>query len=95
MVARLGGGREPWYLLTDDVIHTAAEAWDVVLAYARRRQIEEVWRYSKSELAFERVRVQCPAARERLLLLVTLAYAFLLHLLHPSFRDLCRRLLRQ
>lgn len=95
VVARLGGGREPWYLLTDEVIRTAAEAWDVVLAYARRWQIEEVFRYSKSELAFESIRVQCPTAREKLLLLVTLAYAFLLHLMHSSFQDLCQRLLRQ
>ena len=53
VVARLGKGREPWYLLTNEPIRTLSDAWAIVLAYARRWQIEEVWRASKSELAFE------------------------------------------
>src|SRR5205085_850907 len=57
VVARLGRGREPWYLLTNEHITTITDAWTVVAAYARRWQIEEVWRYSKSELAFESPRV--------------------------------------
>jgi hypothetical protein len=40
VVARLGKGREPWYLLTADPIRTAEDAWTVVLAYVRRWQIE-------------------------------------------------------
>lgn len=94
VVARLGGGREPWYLLTNDPIHTLADAWAVVLAYARRWQIELVWRASKSELAFESPRVEEWKVREKLLLLATLAYAFLLHLLDPSFDALRDELLR-
>lgn len=57
VVARPGKGHEPWYLLTSDVIHTAEEAWEVALAYARRWQIETTWRYSKSELAMESPRL--------------------------------------
>jgi Transposase DDE domain len=94
VVARLGKGREPWYLLTNEAISTIADAWDVVLAYARRWQIELVWRYSKSELAFESPRVWDWEGRQKLLLLATLAYAFLLHLLDPSFDDLRAWLLR-
>lgn len=94
VVARLGAGREPWYLLTADPIRTLADAWVVVLAYARRWQIEGVWRASKSELAFESPRVKEWEVRQKLLLLATLAYAFLLHLLGPPFADLCAYLLR-
>ena len=32
VVARLGGGREPWYLLSNAPIHSLADAWAVVLA---------------------------------------------------------------
>lgn len=94
VVARLGGGREPWYLLTADPIHTPADAWAVVLAYARRWQIEGAWRVSKSELAFESPRVEDWEVRQKLLLFATLAYAFLLHLLDPPLAALCAYLLR-
>jgi hypothetical protein len=94
VIARLGKGREPWYLLTADPIHTLAEAWVLVLAYARRWQIELVWRYSKSELAMESPRVWDWDVRKKLLLLATLAYAFLLHLLASSFDELRALVLR-
>jgi hypothetical protein len=94
VVARLGNGREPWYLLTNEPIRSLADAWAVVLAYTRRWQIELVWRYSKSELAFESPRVWDWDVRLKLLLVATLAYAFLLHLLDPSFDALRALLLR-
>jgi len=94
VVARLGKGREPWYLLTADRIRTAEDAWTVILAYVRRWQIELVWRYSKSELAFESLRVVDWEVRRKLLLLATLAYAFLLQLLDPAWEDLRAFLLR-
>ena len=94
VVARLGGGREPWYLLTCEPIRTFADAWAVVETYVRRWQIEEVWRASKSELAFESPRVQEWEVRLKLLLVASLAYAFLLHLLDPSFASLRAQLLR-
>ena len=94
VVARLGKGREPWYLLTADPIYTLAQAWAIVLAYARRWQIELVWRLSKSELALESPRVWDWEVRLKLLMLAALAYAFLLHLLNPSFAALRAFLLR-
>jgi hypothetical protein len=94
VVARLGSGREPWYLLTAEPIRTLSDAWAVVLAYARRWQIELVWRYSKSELAFESPRVEEWEVRQKLLLLASMAYAFLLHLLDPCFEALRGLLLR-
>ena len=94
VVARLGKAREPWYLLEAEPIHTHSQAWTVVEAYARRWQIELIWRYSKSELAFESPRVKEWDVRQKLLMLAALAYAFLLHLLSPCFDELRGLLLR-
>jgi hypothetical protein len=94
VVARSKRGREPWYLLTSDVIRTAEDAWAVVLAYARRWQIEQSWRYNKSELGCESPRVWRWERREKLLLMVTLLYAFLLSLLAEeleALREACLR----
>jgi hypothetical protein len=44
-------GRLPWYLLTNEAVANEEEAWQVVFAYVRRWQIEQTWRYDKSELA--------------------------------------------
>jgi hypothetical protein len=77
-------GRSPWYLLTADPIATDEQAWGVVFAYMRRWQIELSWKYEKSELAFQSPRVYEGEAREKLLLLATLAYAFLLTLLNAG-----------
>lgn len=81
VVARTRKGREPWYLLTNDPVNTNEDAWAVVLAYARRWQIEMAFRYEKSELGLESPRLWTWERRLKLLLIVTLAYAFLLSLL--------------
>ena len=94
VVARRGPGHEPWYLLTSEPIHTAQQAWQVVFAYARRWQIEMSWRYGKSELAMESPRLWSWERRQKLLLLATLAYAFLLSLLAPEQTSLRHWLLR-
>ena len=44
-------GRLPWYLLTNEAVANEEEAWQVVFASVRRWQIEQTWRYDKSELA--------------------------------------------
>jgi hypothetical protein len=94
VVARRGRGQEPWYLLTTEPVHTAEDAWRVVFAYARRWQIEMAWRYGKSELAMESPRLWTWERRQKLLLLATVAYAFLLSLLAPTRAPLRRWLLR-
>lgn len=81
VAARPGQGREPWYLLTNEPVETAEAAWRVVQAYARRWQIEMSLRFNKSELALESPRLWSWERRLKLLMLVTLAYAFLLALL--------------
>lgn len=77
-------GRAPWYLLTADPVESSEQAWAVVFTSVRRWQIELTWKYEKSELAFQSPRVYEGEPREKLLLLATLAYAFLLTLVHVS-----------
>jgi hypothetical protein len=94
VVSRPGQGRPPWYLLTNEPIHSADDAWRVVFAYARRWQVETTYRYAKSELAMESPRLWQWDNRLKLLLMATLVYAFLLSLLAPSLEPLRTRLLR-
>jgi hypothetical protein len=89
LVVCRSAGRLPWYLLTNEAVTSEAEAWQVVFAYTRRWQIEQTWRYDKSELAFQSPRLWHWQEREKLLLMATLAYAFLLTLLEVCY-DLLR-----
>lgn len=84
IVARRGAGQVPWHLLTNEPVAEIDELWRIVLRYARRWQLEMVWRFGKSELAMESVRVWTWERRKKLLLLAALAYAFLVSLLAPS-----------
>lgn len=94
VVSRPGKGRKPWYLLTNEPVLTKEDAWRVVLSYARRWQVEMSFRYQKSELAMESPRLWKWDNRLKLLLMVSLVYAFLLSLLDPAFSLLLERLLR-
>jgi hypothetical protein len=78
VVSRRGHGHQPWYLLTTEPVASADDAWQMVLAYARRWQIEMAWRSSKTELAYESPRCWQWETRRKLLMLASLAYAFLL-----------------
>lgn len=80
VVGRRKGG-QPWYLLTNEVVQTAEDAWKVVLAYARRWQVEMAFRNLKSEMAIQSLRVYDWEPRLKLLGLLTLAYAFLMDLM--------------
>ena len=84
VVVRQGKGREPWYLLTNEPVETAEQAWDITLSYVRRWKIEESFRFQKTELQIESLRLQHWEPRRKMLLLVTLAYGFLLSVLAPS-----------
>ena len=87
-------GQEPWYLLTNEPVETVEDIWKVVLAYARRWQIEMTFRFNKSELAMESPRVYTWERRMKLLFMVTLAYAFLLSLLDDTLQLMREWLLR-
>jgi hypothetical protein len=88
VVSRRGKGHEPWYLLTNEPADTPAAMWKVVFAYARRWQIEMVWRFGKTELAMQSPRLWSWDNRLKLLLIVSLVYAFLLTLLDPLLKPL-------
>jgi hypothetical protein len=88
VVARRGKGHEPWYLLTNELADTPAAMWKIVFAYARRWQIEMAWRFGKTELAMQSPRLWSWDNRLKLLLIVSLVYAFLLSLLDPLLKPL-------
>lgn len=94
VVCRRGKGQTPWYLLTTEPVTTPEQAWQIVLAYARRWQIEMTFRFAKSALAFESPRLWRWDHRLKLLLIATLAYAFLVSLLDPALAELRQTLLR-
>lgn len=94
VVSRQGGGRNPWYLLTNQPVDSVEQATLLICAYARRWQIEMAWRYAKSDLAFQSPRLWSWHNRLKLLLLASLAYAFLLSLLAPLLDGLRTLLLR-
>jgi hypothetical protein len=95
VVSRPGQHRVPWYLLTNEPIRSTDDAWRIVFAYARRWQIEMAYRFSKSELAMQSPRLWFWDNREKLLLMASLAYAFLLTLLRPDLLSLRTRLLQR
>jgi hypothetical protein len=95
VVARRGHGESPWYLLTTEPADTLEQAWAVVYAYAQRWTIELSWRYGKAELALESPRLWTLERREKLLLLASLAYAFLLALCVAPLQPLVQAILRR
>ena len=95
IVSRRGKGHEPWYLLTNEPADTPALMWKIVYAYARRWQIEMAWRFGKTELAMQSPRLWSWDNRLKLLLIVSLTYAFLLTLLDPLLTDLRDLLLKR
>ena len=86
--------KKVWYLVTNERVVTAEQAWEIVFTYRRRWQIETSFRYEKSELALESPRIWAFENRLKLLGIVTLVYAFLLHLLDPVYRMLRESVLR-
>jgi len=94
IVSRPGPGRQPWFLITNDPVRSAADAWRIVLGYNRRWQIETCFRLDKSELAIESIRILDWQARKKLMLIVALVHAFLLSLLSPQLDDLRSWLLK-
>lgn len=94
VVSRPGQGRSPWYLLTNVSLASLDDAWALVLAYARRWQIEMTYRFAKTELAIESPRLWSWPNRLKLMMMVALVYAFLLSLLAPAFEPLRAYLLQ-
>ena len=87
-------GRQPWYLLSNEPVTKDKDAWKLVHAYARRWQIEQSFRFSKSELAMESCRLWFWDNKMKLLQTVTLVYAFLLSVLEEQLQEKIKILLR-
>ena len=83
-----------WYLITNEPVRTAEQAWEIVFTSRRRWQIETSFRYGKCELAMESPRVWAFENRLKLLGIVTIVYAFLLHLLNAVHQELVQTVLR-
>jgi len=82
------------YLITNEPIKTEVQAWETVFTYTRRWQIETSFRYGKCELAMESPRLWAFENRLKLLSIVTLVYAFLVHILEPLYKELVQSVLR-
>lgn len=95
VVSRPGRGRTPMYLLTNEPLNTVNDAWQIVFIYLRRWQVEMAFRFAKTELAMESPRLWHWHTRLKLLMLVSLVYAFLLSLLAPHVEDVSTWLMRQ
>ncbi len=94
VVSRPGKGRPPLYLLTNEPLYSADDAWRIVFFYMRRWQVEMTYRFAKTELAMQSPRLWHWHTRLKLLLMVSVVYAFLLSLLAPHLADLRQWLLR-
>ncbi len=84
---------EPWLLLTNEPVHGEADAWRIVRIYWRRMEIEQSFRYLKSEVGLDSFRVRKFAAIERMVALGMVIYAFVIELLEghgPLVSVLCR-----
>jgi len=81
LVAVRRKGKGSWWFLTTEDCSTEQGALRVVLAYARRWQVEWAFRYGKSELGLASIRVLKWEHRAKLWAIAELAYAFLIHLL--------------
>lgn len=82
------------YLITNEPVQSADQAWEIFFAYKRRWQIETSFRYGKCELAMESPRLWSLDNRLKLLGLVLLVYAFLLFLLEEVSTERVQGLLR-
>ena len=84
----------PMYLLTSLNIESADQAWEVCFAYMHRWNIEQAFRFGKSELAMESPRLWFWENRLKLLAIVALVYDFLLRMLR-NWMSVARQLMRQ
>ena len=92
------GKHPPMYLLTTIKVDSKKLAWEMCFSYIHRWEIEQAFRFCKSELAMESPRLWFWKNTLKLLAIVTLVYDFLLRLLRNwkdwipfFFRSWCHR----
>lgn len=72
--------RTPMYLLTNLFIDTIGMAWEVFFSYIHRWDVEQAFRFNKSELGIQSARLWEFKNRQKMMALVTLIYDFLLQM---------------
>lgn len=87
-------GKKVMYLVTNELVKTEEQAWELFFSYKRRWQIETSFRYAKCELAMESPRVWSYEDRLKLFSIVLIVYAFLLFFLEEIHNDLRQTILR-
>lgn len=80
-------GTSPMYLLTNEVIDTAGMAWKMLHSYMKRWDIEQVFKYGKSEMGMESPRLWFFENRLKMLMLVSLVMDFIFKMLR-NFKGL-------
>lgn len=68
----------PMYLLSNIDIDTVGMAWEVFFSYIKRWDIEQAFRFCKSELGIQSIRLWEWENRKKMMILVLLVYDFLL-----------------
>ena len=71
----------PMYLLTSIQIENANQAWEVFFSYMHRWEVEQGFRFLKSEMGLESPRLWFWDNRLKLMAIVTLVYDFLLNMI--------------
>ena len=72
--------QQPMYLLTDLSVDSVGIAWEIFKSYIQRWDIEQAFRFNKSELGIQSLRLRDFDDKLKILTLVTLIYEFLLQL---------------
>lgn len=73
--------QSPLYLLTSLPVESAKDAWEICHSYMHRWNIEQAFRFAKTELAIESPRLWFFENTLKLLAIVTLIYDFLMKLI--------------
>lgn len=76
-----GSAHEPVHLITNQSVKNHQHAWKIYFCYFRRWNIEQTFRFNKSELALESPRLWFIDNRLKLMAIVSLVYDFLLQIL--------------
>jgi len=78
------GSDKPLMLLTNMVVETDRQAWQIINNYKKRWCCEEVIRFLKNRIGLEGFRIRCYEAIKRLMILAMLAMGFLTWILLKS-----------
>lgn len=71
-------GQQPMYLLTDLIVDSVGLAWEIFKSYILRWDIEQAFRFNKTELGIQAIRLKEFQNRLKMMAMVTLIYEFLL-----------------